>query len=343
VPGYDAKTGTLTAAFLPGEGRLFALPRGYTPTDNLAARATLTTSSSFESTLEGWGRRRLNDGVRAATPKALGWSSEGHPAPDHVEWVRLDLGGRKTVRQIELFAREVDGKPGVGLPADLRVSLSTDGKRFTTIYEGKDLAVSAAGSLCVALDADRPARHVKIEGLRLRAIPDATQAPYRMQLAEIEVRAQANHARCARVTASSGVEARGWNVENLRDGARISLDPNEGWSSGATPEQDHVEWLRFDLDRDRVVREVVLFPRSAPGVFGEGFPRAINIQTSEDGQTWTTVAARQGIERVGAQPQVFRFGATETRYVRVEGTELGRIESELNRPYRMQLAEVEIR
>ncbi|GGD47788.1 hypothetical protein [Paenibacillus nasutitermitis] len=49
VSGYNAATGILNLSLSPGEGRLFALPAGFSPDLNLAAEATVTASSSLES------------------------------------------------------------------------------------------------------------------------------------------------------------------------------------------------------------------------------------------------------------------------------------------------------
>ena len=120
VPSYSADTGLVTLDFLPDEGRLLVLPKGYSPMNNLARDAVLTASSSVENTQEAWGLKRLNDGLGPGYPSAGGYSSEGQLGEDHREWIQFDLGARKTVRQVNLFPMVKAGKPPKGFPGRSR-------------------------------------------------------------------------------------------------------------------------------------------------------------------------------------------------------------------------------
>jgi hypothetical protein len=147
----------------------------------------------------------------------------------------------------------------------------------------------------------------------------------------------------AAVTASSSQEFDRYSAAFVTDGARFSTDPSIGWSSDASGDVNHQEWISLDLGSAQPVARVDLLPRNYDGRdIGRGFPESFTIETSVDGVTWSPAVAETGY----AQPTTFdvpsfSFEPRDARYVRVTGTSLRQV-SDFDGEYRMQLAEVEV-
>jgi hypothetical protein len=141
--------------------------------------------------------------------------------------------------------------------------------------------------------------------------------------------------------ASTWLDERWWEAENLVDGNRFSADGTFGWSSDGDVTANHTESVTLDLGAVHRIGRVNLLPRDYDGRdIGRGFPEGFTIETSADGEHWTTVVEEEGY----AQPTTFAtptfpFDAVDGRYVRVTGTDLRQAE---NSEYRMQLAEIEV-
>lgn len=98
-------------AILPGLSALAAEPdptsiASYAPkgTQNLAASAQVTSSSSYEMANEGWCNEFLADGVLSAPGSANGWTT--NPAdqandPATPAWAQLDLGEANLRRRLK--------------------------------------------------------------------------------------------------------------------------------------------------------------------------------------------------------------------------------------------------
>jgi len=105
------------------------------------------------------------------------------------------------------------------------------------------------------------------------------------------------------------------------------------------------EWLRVDLGRARTVAEV----RFLPAWRNSGAPAGFVLQTSTDGQRWTTVAEEPNCRTlvVGAAPewQSFAFTARRARYVRFVATRLNQGATSFFcapfEPFQFRVAEIE--
>ncbi len=141
--------------------------------------------------------------------------------------------------------------------------------------------------------------------------------------------------------ASSDVGNWGWSKQNAVDGQTVGGGSSNGWSS--FPVKTHPsapEWISIDLEQERDVKQVVLWPRSDGTNVGAGFPYDYNIQLSSDGIHWTTAAERTDapVPETG-EKIVLDFPPVKARYVKVEGS---RLRLEPNGEYAMQLAEIEV-
>ncbi|MDG4859530.1 family 20 glycosylhydrolase [Streptomyces sp. T-3] len=90
----------------------------------------------------------------------------------------------------------------------------------------------------------------------------------------------------------------------------VDGDASTRWASRYSDSQ----WLSVDLGSARSVRSVRLNWEAAYG-------KDYDIQTSDDGTTWKTVAERRG--RTTAGVDTVSFSATTTRYVRMQGVTRG--------------------
>jgi hypothetical protein len=149
---------------------------------NLAAGAGRTASSSVEAW--GWRLAAVNDGLRACSASARGWSSDANLASNHTEWVGLDLGAVRTLRRVDLYPRSDFGNAGQGFPIDFTIQTSTDGTAWTTVVTRTGYPLPAATAQTFEFAA-RDARYVRVVGTNLRNT-NPNDHTYRMQFAEIE-------------------------------------------------------------------------------------------------------------------------------------------------------------
>lgn len=183
VAAQNDASGVLRLSLAAGEGRLFAMARGYRPYSNLAATARVTASSSRESTVLGLGLGYVHDDIRVGEAGANGWSSEpvsDSKAADGSElqaWVAFELEHRVRISTVTLYPFA----GGVGFPEEYRIETSTDGRTWRGVVWAK-----ASLTNSTRVRHSFPAsygRFVRILGTRL---PRVDGQP-RMQFAEIEI------------------------------------------------------------------------------------------------------------------------------------------------------------
>lgn len=292
---------------------------------NIAAGKPVTTSSSYEKS--GWSAASLTDGVLFPGAGKAGYSSSASTATNHTEWVQIDLGSVRPVRQTSLFE-----STAAGLPVDYSIQVSSNGSDWTTVATRTGVA-AGAGQLTDMFPAT-VGRYVRVLATSLRPNPrDANQ--YRLQLAEIEVMEQTPSVQSRLVpTASSTLQNTSWGLAKVVNGVTTGTDP--GWSSKNSLNVNHQEWIAFDLTSARTVSRVDLYPSRA----GQAYPLDIKIELSSDGVNWTTAHTQQSVP-IPAEVGTYTFTPQSARYVRVTGTSLRQDASD-NNQYRMQLAEVVI-
>ncbi|MCD9021497.1 discoidin domain-containing protein [Cohnella silvisoli] len=345
VPGYNSTTGVMNLTLSPGEGRLFALPTGFAPYSNLAAEATVTSTSSYESTVDGWGMGKVNDDQRnTIASQSAGWSSNGNTGANHTESITFDLGSVKPVEEIELFPRNDAGNVGQGFPIDFTVKTATSAAGpWTTVLTKTGYPQPGNIGQWFAVTPGT-ARYVKVEGTNLRRITTEGGQPYRMQFAEVEIYDSPDYAKGALVSASSSVENADWGAYRATDRIHNSVAGSDGWTSNNSLTSNHTESITLDMQAMQTISRVDLFPRNDNGQVGMGFPVNFTIQVAASPSgPWTTVVTQTGYAQPNHLPQSFTFTAQSARYVKVEGTSLRQITTEGGQPYRMQFAEIEIR
>ncbi len=142
-----------------------------------------------------------------------------------------------------------------------------------------------------------------------------------------------------------------WGTEKLTDGYRLSFDrgdisgtefgmSNLGYRSEAFETAANNVWVQIELDKTESINTVKLYPVSNRLDNGQGFPVDFEIQVSNDGEIWTTVAEKNDYKSNGPVigVQEFVFDNVDAKYVRLNATEL----SQTADGYRLQLAEIEL-
>jgi len=214
--------------------------------------------------------------------------------------------------------------------------------RFDPVLALSGLSPTGEDPVCAILETDGAYRYVRTEGAALSRIGSESGGPFRMQFAEVEIHARPNFARCAHITASSRVALPEWSMDKLLDRIHESESTSFGSSSIGDTGKNHSEFLSFDLGVFRPVREIVLFPRHAPGVVSEVLPLDVVVSLSDDHSAWRTVTLARSLYAQRGDPKVLSFPGETARSVKVEGARLRPFEAETARPYRMQFAEIEI-
>lgn len=296
---------------------------------DLALNRSVTASSSLESS--GWGSAALVDGNTTSGSASMGWTSNSQTNVDHTEFVQVDLGSSKPLREVVMYPRS-DGTPGDGFPIDFSVQVSSDGLAWTTVVTESGYDVSTFEPQAFSF-ATTDARYVRVVGTRLKTVAGL----YYMQFAELEVYAPANLALDRPVSSSSSTEGWGWGEASLTDGLRSSLSGAMGWSSSSNTGTDHSEWVSVDLGNVVAVGKVVLSPRT-DGTVGDGFPKTFTVEVSTDGVVWTSVSSQSGYALSSVDPVSFVVGSVNARYIRITGTVL----SPVGGLYYMQFGELEV-
>jgi hypothetical protein len=165
---YNPATGTMSSAFAPGEGRLYALPIA---PSNLALHAAVTVSSEYS----GWPKSRLTDGNRMTN-----FSTQTGITSDHAEWIEIDMGLPVSFNKVVLVGRT---EP-YGYPKDFKIQV-WDGvnwqDRVTRTNEAQPVSGAALAYTWGYADTTNKIR-ISASGLR----PD-NNGHYVLQLGEIEV------------------------------------------------------------------------------------------------------------------------------------------------------------
>ncbi|MGW4646765.1 discoidin domain-containing protein [Kitasatospora sp. NPDC004289] len=263
-------------------GALLALP-GTTAhaADALISQGKTVTASSTE-----------NGGTAAALAvdgsTATRWSS----AASDQQWLQVDLGAGSTISKVVLNWEAAYGK-------SYQIQTSADGNAWTTIHT----TTNGTGGV-ETLNVTGTGRYVRMNGL-------TRGTGYGYSLWEFQVfGTQTGGSTCSTTDAAQGRPTTASSTENGGTPASAATDGNSGtrWASAASDPQ----WLQVDLGSVQQLCRVVLNWEAAYG-------KSYQIQTSADGNAWTTIQSTTN----GA-------GGTETldvsgsgRYVRMNGLTRG--------------------
>jgi hypothetical protein len=108
-----------------------------------------------------------------------------------------------------------------------------------------------------------------------------------------------------RVTASSSQKE--YPAAKAADGDESTMWVSNGWKAGDAPTPAHPGWLELEYPEPVKTRSLWIVPRSPYG------PRAIEVQTSDDGKTFATI----GKAVLGQTEETIPLPETTTRFFRV--------------------------
>jgi hypothetical protein len=244
---------------------------------NIAQGKPTTASSTENASLGAANATDGNTGTR--------WSS----AFSDPQWIQVDLGQSYNINHVTLNWEAAFGRA-------YQIQTSPNGSTWTTIFSTTtgdggidDLAVTGTG------------RFVRMNGT-------ARGTPYGYSLWELGVQGTPGGGGGGGTLLSQGHPATASSTENASFPAANAVDGNTGtrWSSAFSDPQ----WVRVDLGATHTVSRVLLNWEAA-------FGRAYQVQTSPDGNAWTTVFSTTTGD--GGIDDLTVSGSG--RYVRVNGTQ----------------------
>jgi hypothetical protein len=222
-----------------------------------------------------------------ATDGNLGtrWSS----AFSDPQWLQVDLGQSYDINHVTLNWEAAYGR-------SYQIQTSANGTNWTTIYS---TTTGDGGTDDVALTGT--GRYIRMNGT-------ARGTPYGYSLFEFAVNGTPGGGGGGATLLSQGHPAVASSTENAGSGAANAFDGNTGtrWSSAFSDPQ----WIRVDLGAAHPISRVVLNWEPA-------YARAFEIQTSNDGTTWTTIYSTT----TGTGGIADLTVAGNGRYVRMNGTQ----------------------
>ena len=155
-------------------------------TEHDVKEVTVSKKSSNDTT---WDEVNLYDGIRVSAADSLGYST-GFSASTTSVSITYDLGSLKCVNQIALFPRTdasaEDTTLSCNYPTNFAVSVSTDGKTYTTAFTVNDCANPKFKQQCFDFDKVYEARYIKLTVTAV-GLPISGQTARYIQLAEFDV------------------------------------------------------------------------------------------------------------------------------------------------------------
>lgn len=184
----------------------------------------------------------------------------------------------------------------------LKPDRSISGFRAVNRKDGslESIAYNAQGNLELNLEAGDGVLLALPEGLDFHRSTETEQNPGE------------NLAAGAYATADTSLGAGGWYIANLTDGVRGSKDDSNGWRSADNREKAQIT---LDLGQTRKFNRADLYAAGSLVDYGEGMPKDFEIQVSENGTSYTTVATVEGFGADGMSGKV-EFEEQEARYIR---------------------------
>ncbi|GAA3452002.1 discoidin domain-containing protein [Dactylosporangium matsuzakiense] len=207
------------------------------------------------------------------------------------QWIQVDLGSQQSITRVALNWE-------AAYATAFTIQTSNDAANWTQIYS----TTTGTGGSDVSLAVTGSGRYV-----RLNATAKSTQ--YGISLWELQIfgGSPSTPGSCGATNAALNKPALASSTENAGTPAASAFDGNTGtrWSSAASDPQ----WLRVDLGSVQAVCGVTLNWEAA-------YATAFQLQTSNDGNTWTsiytTTTGTGGVQNLNV--------TGSGRYVRVNGT-----------------------
>ena len=346
----------LTIKLAAGDAMFIALPEGYdyykpvtgqpSATTNLVDNAMITAPTSVGS--DGWYISCLQDGTRLSTGNGNGWRTSDRKA----SYVDIDLGETLSFNRVDLYAAGNIFDYGKTFPAELKISVSNDGKTFTEVKSLTDLTVTQPKGMQVDIGA-QTARYIRIDLLA------TTKGAQYMSIGEIEVYNDDGSVPAPETfslldddgpvisytegeniakgketfyssTTPAHYQAWGWDISFINDGKT-----GNGWTSnvGLNRSPNSTEYVGVNFGDLFAVEKIVLEDNGS-------FPEDYTVSLSEDGLNWVVVSDVKGSQDYssGHKIEIVLDAPVNARFIRVMGTKL---RGGGNDGYLLQLGEIE--
>ena len=275
----------------------------------------------------GYGKNKLVDGGDSGV-----WAACGHDGTAMTgvstdgnvdEWVYYDLGKNYTIDML----RWKELLPGTlkSAPAAFKVYVSNSTDNWgEAVCEDSVASGKTDGWYAFSFE-EKVGRYVKFAVSKTGGYSDAN-LQWSLQLAELEVYGESEtpvpignkiNLTNENISVSRDYNKDGFNKGNLVDGntetSFSAILPSE------CPGKRLNDWIQLDLQQEYTINKIRLASR-ANGSLG-GFPVDFDIQTSKDGETWTTVKTVTEVDVESAIDECwyeFAFNETSARYVRLD-------------------------
>ena len=342
----DISSGSITAEFLPGGFRIYALGKDDRVIKedgerNLAKNKPV----SVDRVMPGGGFYAYcaTDGLRDGSDS----TAVGYRSDKDTGYIEVDLKKTETVNRIDLYPTGTKYTRGETFPRDFRLEISENGTDYTEVVS--ETGYDATKAIPTFTFEESKARYV-----RLTVTKGCAKGGF--EIGEIEVYCgdgidppddSAYYADASEVLPGENI-AKGkgvtvlselggdWRKENLTDGDRHS---NYSSALNRHSTADGEEWILIDLAAELGFNEVDVYPRGD----GQHFPYKFRVEISDDAKTFTTVYDCDVPEIPSkGEPSVCILDRTYTaRYVRILAYSL-RDQKGFNDGHLLQAAEVEI-
>ena len=349
---------SLTLELAAGDGMLIALPEGFdhykpvgtedpAPNTNLAALPEASVTATTSQGANGYYIDLLTDGTRFSDGSLMGWATDNRAAGQ----ITIDLGAVRDVNRMDFYPSGDVFDYGKTFPTDFTVSVSEDGKSYTTAAEVKDCKITGDTGISVTFDTKK-ARYIRIDipkGRRAGAICEIEVYNDDGTLGDMQAIGQIigedvvvdykdgdNIALNKTTYVSSAApdspyKQWGWSQSYINDG--IAGDGN-GYTSnvGRNPTPDGTEYVIIDFGDIFALEKVKITPLGA-------FPEDYTLSISADGKTWTDFCQVTGAATPSEALEVTpEGGSVNGRFLRFMGTKLrgGGVDG-----YLLQFSEIE--
>ena len=326
------QNGVLTADFLPGEFRIYALPDGIDlrlvsdDSPNLFSGKIPSASDSYGKS--GWYVYTLTDGAGISTASANGWQAT---LDENGAWLSFDLKEEKTFNRLDLYPAGNGYRSGENFPKNVTLYVSDNNRDWTPVFSQTDIEQPTTEVPAYRFD-PVSARYVKVAftGETSTEIELAEIALYdddgSIPIAQTDYSDESQNPNLAlncQVEASDSYlwEAGGVGPEYLTDGLKLQENDtfHSAWQSDYTQSRDVEKWIQADLGEIKTINQARLYPRGLDGRF---FPEDYQIQVSTDGESWDTVVTVTGDISTEKVARIHSFEDVDARYVRVYITKL---------------------
>lgn len=349
--------GNFTGDYKAGGFRLYKLGKGsdkapeYTDDDasNLAKGKPVYSSSSKGE--GGWYNYLAVDGRRKS-----GSSGYGYKCAEYYEesenYYLIDLKRSVTANRVDVYPAGSGASIGSFFPKAYEVYVSADGESYKKVAQFErdgELtevpshtfdAVQCRYVKLVFTSAASLAGQKSVEIAEIEVYNDDGTVAKPAELVREQPVLTGNLALNKPVTVSSDVNAWGWCAACATDG-NYGDDNNPGWSSAVKTHMNDPqgeEWIIIDLETVTQLNEVRLYPRAN----GSYFPNKLEVQISQDGESFTTVYTYEDSPDYGVgDVRTLSFDTVSARYVRILSLEMTQVATSVD-GYLFQLGEVEM-